>query len=125
MLSEPRTISLKFGTEESVKRAIVSGWKRDEVLDFLRQNSYGTPPANVLFSVREWTEGVEFVRKQKVLLLRGQTKTAADRLAGVLDESEIPFERLNETMLAVRGAKNERAVRERQSVLRDRGLIVE
>ncbi len=112
-------------SRESVKRSIVSGWKRDEILEFLRQNSYGTPPANVLFSVREWTEGVEFVRKQKVLLLRGQTKTAADRLAGVLEESEIPFERLNETMLAVRGAKNERAVRERQGVLRDWGLIVE
>lgn len=112
-------------TRESVKRAIISGWQRDEILEFLRQNSYGTPPANVLFSVREWTEGVEFVRKQKVLLLRAQTKTGADRLAGVLEESEIAYERLNDTMLTVRGAKNERAVRERQGVLRDWGLIVE
>lgn len=112
-------------TRDSVRRAIVSGRKRDEILEFLGHNSYGTPPANVLFSLREWTEGVEFVRKQKVLLLRGQTKTGADRLASVLEESEIPYERLNDTMLAVRGARNERAVRERQGVLRDWGLIVE
>lgn len=112
-------------TRDSVTRAIISGWKREEILEFLERSSYGSPPPNVLFSVREWTEGVEFVRKQKVLLLRARTKSGADRLASVLAEGDVPFERLGETMLAVRGARNERAVRERQRVLRDWGLIVE
>ncbi len=112
-------------TRESVKRAIVAGAKRLEIVDFLEQSAFGTIPSNVKFALREWMDGVEFVRRQKALLLRAQSEESGDRLAEFLERKEIPFERLNSTVLSVRGIKNERACRGYQDELRDWGLILD
>ncbi|HVR75987.1 MAG TPA: helicase-associated domain-containing protein [Planctomycetota bacterium] len=112
-------------TRESVKRGIVAGLTREDMLGFLDTHAHGTPPPNVVFSVKEWTEGVEMVRVQKVHLLRAHSHRGADRVSRVLEEKQIPFERLNETTVMVRGGKNERAVKDLQGHFRDLGLYVE
>ena len=50
---------------------------------------------------------------------------AVDRLAEVFEEEGIPLERLNETTVAVRGAKNEKAARDLGEKLHQHGLYVE
>ena len=112
-------------TRESVKRGMVAGQTPNEMLEFLDKNAHGKLPANVVFSLREWTEGVELVRLQKVQLLRAQSGDGADVLGGILESKKIPYERLNDTTVMVRGAKNERAVKDLQTHLRDHGLFVE
>jgi XPB/Ssl2-like helicase family protein len=112
-------------SRESVKRGIVAGLGREEIIQFLETSARGQIPPNVVFSLREWTEGVELVRQQKVILLRSQSPAGAGRLAEILEEREVPYERLNETTIMVRGQKNERAVKELQEHFRDAGLIVE
>ena len=112
-------------TRESVKRAVSSGWTSKEIVDFLRLNAYGVLPPNVLFCIREWSQGVEFIRKRRVLLLRARTKTGSERLAEVLEKRQVEFERLSETSVVVHGVKNEQSVNEMQAEFRDWGLIVE
>jgi hypothetical protein len=112
-------------SRESVKRGIVAGLGREEILGFLETSARGQVPPNVLFSLGEWTDGVELVRQQKVTLLRAQSAAGAGRLAEILEEREVPHERLNDTTIMVRGQKNERAVKDLQEELRDAGLIVE
>ena len=55
----------------------------------------------------------------------GASVEAVDRLAEVFEEDGIPLERLNETTVAVRGAKNEKAARDLGEKLRQHGLYVE
>ncbi len=112
-------------SRESVKRGIVAGLTREDMIVFLEKNAHGAVPPNVLFSVKEWTDGVELVRLQKVHLLRAHSCGGADRLAAILEAREIPFERLNDTTVLVRGGKNERAVKDLQEHFRDHGLFVE
>jgi hypothetical protein len=112
-------------TRESVKRGIVAGLTREDMIGFLEKNAHGAVPPNVLFSVKEWTDGVELVRLQKVHLLRAHSSGGADRLAAILEAKEIPFERLNTTTVMVRGGKHERAVKDLQEHFRDHGLFVE
>jgi hypothetical protein len=112
-------------TRESVKRGMVAGQTPEEMVEFLEANARGTLPPNVVFSVREWTAGVELVRLQKVELLRAQSGDGADRLGAILESKQIPYERLNDTIVMVRGGKNERAAKELQGHFRDHGLFVE
>ena len=79
----------------------------------------------MLFCIREWSQGVEFIRKRRVLLLRARTKTGSERLAEVLEKRQVEFERLSETSVVVHGVKNEQSVNEMQAEFRDWGLIVE
>jgi hypothetical protein len=110
---------------DSLKRGILSGLSRDEILGFLEANAHGSVPPNVLFSIREWTEGVEVIRRQKVTLFRAHTPSGADRLAQILEDAGIPYERLNETAIMVRGGKNERLVTSLEEHLQDSGLFLE
>jgi hypothetical protein len=112
-------------TRESVKRGIVAGLEKEEIVTFLEKSAHGTIPHNVLYSLREWTEGVELVRRQKALLLRAQTPSGAELISKILEGHEVPYERLNETTIMVRGGKNERAVKDLQEHFRDHGLYVE
>ena len=96
-----------------------------EVLAFLEEYAHGGPPPNVLYTVKQWTEDVEVVRQQKVLLLRSHSSGGADRLERILDEREVPHERLNDTTVMVRGGKNERRVKDLLEHFRDHGLHVE
>ena len=43
----------------------------------------------------------------------------------ILDEREVPCERLNEMTVVVRGTKNERKVREMKETLEKQGLFLE
>jgi hypothetical protein len=110
---------------ESVKRGIVAGLTAEEMLTFLQDNVRGAIPPNVLFSLREWTDGVQVVRRQKVMLLQASTPGGANRLAEILEQQEIPHERLADRAIVVRGGKNERALEELQERFRDSGLFVE
>ena len=112
-------------SRESIKRAVVAGMSCEDITEFLRRSGHGSVPPNVMFSLREWTEGVEIIRKSRVTLLRGGKKEATDRLADALERREIPFERIGDVFLAVRGTKNERALKDLQGELRDWGLIIE
>jgi hypothetical protein len=111
-------------TRDSVKRGLVAGLSREELLGFLEHATDGVPP-NVRYSVGEWTEGVELVRRVKALLLRAQSKEGADRLAASLERRGVPHERLNETMVMVRGARNEQLVKELKDQLLAEGLFLE
>lgn len=112
-------------TRESIKRGIVAGLTSEDMIHFLEERTSGRLPPNVKFSLREWTDGVELVRLQKVHLLRPGTSVGADRVAAVLEEKSISYERLNDTTVMVRGTKNERAVRELLPHFRQLGLFVE
>ena len=112
-------------SRESVTRGIVAGLTGSEVLAFLEEYAHGGPPPNVLYTVKQWTEDVEVVRQQKVLLLRSHSSGGADRLERILDEREVPHERLNDTTVMVRGGKNERRVKDLLEHFRDHGLHIE
>lgn len=110
---------------ESLKRGVVAGLTPDEIVSFLGENARGALPPNVLYSVKEWTDGVELVRLQKVQLLRCATPRGADKLASLLEAKNVSCERLNETTIMVRGTKHEKALSTLQELLRDHGLYVE
>ena len=82
-------------------------------------------PANVEFSIKEWSLGVEIFRREKATLIRGDSGEGLDRLAELFGHREIPFERLNAKTLAVRGAKNEKAILGLADELRQNGLYLE
>jgi len=48
-----------------------------------------------------------------------------DRLLSILDAQEIPYERLSDTAVAVRGTRNEKAVRDLREEFRNEGLFIE
>lgn len=112
-------------TRESLERGIVAGLDGQAIRSFLEENIRAPLPSNVEFSLREWTEGVELVRKQRILLLRATSREGADRMQALLEERDIHHERLNERCVAIRGSKNERAVDELRDVCRKLGLLVE
>lgn len=112
-------------SRDSLKRALSYGWGYKEIVDFLQQNAFGSVPPNVIFAIREWTEGIELVRQRRALLLRSQSNLGADRLEEVLERHQISYERLTDTVVTVHGVKNEQAVKALQAEFLDWGLIVE
>jgi hypothetical protein len=112
-------------TRDSVKRGVVCGMTGDEILGLLRQYSRTELPENVEFSVREWSDGVELVRRQKVLLLRSMSAEGMDHLVEMLEKREIPYERLTDTATTVRGSRNEKAIRDLRDEFRSVGLFIE
>ena len=112
-------------TRESVKRGVCAGFTAEQLLGSLKEYSRNAMPSNVEFSLREWAQGVEILRRERASLFRGASVEAVERLAEVFEEEGIPLERLNETTVAVRGAKNEKAARDLGEKLREHGLYVE
>ena len=112
-------------TRESVKRGICSGFTAEQLLGSLKEYSRNEMPHNVEFSLKEWAQGVEILKRERASLFRGASVEAVDRLAEVFEEEGIPLERLNETTVAVRGAKNEKAARDLGEKLHQHGLYVE
>ena len=112
-------------SRESLKRGIVAGLHGDEILQFLEGNSRGPVPPNVAFSIREWTDGVEVVRRQKVTVLTAHSASGCERLRQILEARDVPHERLNDTTIMVRGVKNERLLKELEGEFEDLGLYVE
>ena len=112
-------------TRESVKRGICAGFTGAQLMEALREYGRNAMPPNVEFSVKEWSQGVEIFRREKVTLIRGESGEGLDRLTELLGHSEIAFERLNKKTMAVRGAKNEKAILGLADELRQNGLYVE
>ncbi len=112
-------------SRESVKRALATGWSSQRIGDFLQQHAFGVVPPNVIFSLREWTQGVEIVRRRKVLLLHSQTKSGTDRISKVLARHDLPFDRLGERYIAIQGVKNAKRLSDIGDELKDWGLILE
>ena len=94
-------------------------------MDALREYGRNAMPPNVEFSVKEWSQGVEIFRREKVTLIRGESGEGLDRLTELFGHSEIAFERLNKKTVAVRGAKNEKAILGMADELRQNALYVE
>ena len=120
-------VSLKDRLEDipTLLEACVVAWGDDRVLDALREYGRNAMPPNVEFSVKEWSQGVEIFRREKVTLIRGESGEGLDRLTELFGHSEIAFERLNKKTVAVRGAKNEKAARDLGEKLHQHGLYVE
>ena len=112
-------------TRESVKRGICAGFTGAQLMDALREYGRNAMPPNVEFSVKEWSQGVEIFRREKVTLIRGESGEGLDRLTELFGHSEIAFERLNKKTVAVRGAKNEKAILGMADELRQNALYVE
>jgi len=112
-------------TRESVKRGICAGFTGAQLMDALREYGRNAMPPNVEFSVKEWSQGVEIFRREKVTLIRGESGEGLDRLTELFGHSEIAFERLNKKTVAVRGAKNEKAILGMAEELRQNALYVE
>jgi len=112
-------------TRDSVNRGVVCGMTGDEILRLLRRYSRTRLPENVEFSVREWSDGVELVRRQKVLLLRSMSVEGMGRLVEMLEKREIPHERLTDTAITVRGSRYEKAIRDLREEFRGVGLFIE
>lgn len=112
-------------SSESVKRGVISGYAAAEILELLEKMSENPVPPNVTFSIREWADGVEPVLRQRVLLLKTRSSRGTDQLAEMLEEQEVPHERVGDTAVVIRGAKNERRIRQLQEILHNAGLILE
>ena len=112
-------------TRESVKRGVVSGLTAGGIVADLERFSRSGVPENIRFSLHEWTEGVEFVRCRDVKLLTTSTREGMDRLVEMCTTHGIVFERFGDSAIAVRGARNERALRDLREPLRDLGLYLE
>jgi len=112
-------------TLESIKRGVVSGLSCDDILAFLEKKCDTPIPPNVSYSIREWSEGVEPILKQRALLLKARTQAGADQLQKILEDHTIPHERLGDMAIGIRGTKNEKAVMGLQDILRTCGLFLE
>ena len=112
-------------TRESVKRGVCAGFTAEQLLGSLKEYSRNAMPSNVEFSLKEWAQGVEILSRERALLFRGESVEAVDRLAEVFEGEGLPQERLNETTLAVRGAKNEKRAKDLGEQLRQQGLYIE
>ncbi len=112
-------------TPESIKRGVVSGFSAEKILQFLGAGCENRVPSNVEFSIREWAGGIEPVLRQRVVLLRSRSKGGADQLVQLLQEHDVPHERVGDMAISVRGAKNERRIRELRDVFQNAGLILE
>ena len=112
-------------TRESVKRGICSGFTAEQLLCSLKEYSRNEMPHNVEFSLKEWAQGVEILHRERSTLFRGESLEAVDRLAEVFERQSIAFERLNDKVVAVRGAKNEKAAKDLGEEFRLQGLYIE
>lgn len=112
-------------TRDSVKRGICAGFTGAQLMEALREYGRNAMPPNVEFSVKEWSQGVEIFRREKATLIRGDSAEGMERLTELFGLREIVFERLNNKTVAVRGAKNEKAVLGLAEELRQNGLYVE
>ena len=95
------------------------------LMEALKEYGRNTLPPNVEFSIKEWSQGVEIFRREKATLIRGDSGEGLDRLTELFGHREIAFERLNKNTVAVRGAKNEKAILGLADELRQNGLYVE
>jgi hypothetical protein len=112
-------------TPDSVRRGVVSGLSCDDILAFLETKCKTEVPPNIQYSIREWSEGVEPILKQRTLLLKARSQTGADQLQKILEDHNVPHERLGDRAIGIRGTKNEKAVVGLQDVLRSCGLFLE
>jgi hypothetical protein len=112
-------------TRESVKRAILAGMGLNDLLSFLEDRAREVIPGNVTYTVREWAEGLELIRRHRAVVLRSRTGEGMDRLLDVLKEKKIPFERVAPTIVLLRGTKGERALLLVREKLRDEGIYID
>ncbi|MBN1420365.1 MAG: helicase-associated domain-containing protein [Planctomycetes bacterium] len=110
---------------ESIKRGVLSGLTPDAIVTFLSQEGRAPIPKNVAYSIREWSEGVEFIRRQRAILLRGQSPEGVARLAEALRRRGIAFEAATDLILIVRGTRNEKALTIAREELREEGLFLD
>jgi len=112
-------------TRESIKRAILSGMKLEEILDVLNRSARKDIPANVLYSLQEWAEGVELIHRERAVVLRSRTPEGMDRLVEVLTERKVRVERLTPTVCIVKGTRGERALSQLRERLKENGIYID
>jgi Helicase conserved C-terminal domain len=106
-------------TRESVVKAVANGLKPEEVVARLKQHASNDVPANVLREVEGWSGWVRRVSFGSMAVLRCPDAETADRVMGALKRGT---ERINETIVAVDGAKLAPADRAK---LKEQGVIVQ
>jgi hypothetical protein len=112
-------------TRESVKRAILAGMGLSDTIRFLEDRAREPIPSNVTYTIREWAEGLELIRRHRAVVLRSRTEDGMDRLTDILAEKKIAFERVAPTMAILRGTKAERILLQCREKLRDEGIYID
>ena len=79
----------------------------------------------MLYTIKEWAEGVELIHRERAVVLRSRTPEAMDRLLGVLEEKKIVAERLTPTVSLVKGTRGERALNQLRDRLRESGIYID
>jgi hypothetical protein len=106
-------------TRESVVKAVANGLTPEDVVARLKQHASNDIPANVLREVAGWAGRVRRVTLATMAVLRCPDAETADRVVSALKKGA---ERINETIVAIDGAKLAPADRAK---LKDQGLIVQ
>lgn len=112
-------------TRESVKRAILAGMPLAAIESFLKARARTTVPGNVIYTLGEWAEGLELVRRQRAIALKSVTPEGMDRLAQALKEGRFAFERVAPTVALLFGDKAEQALLAQRERLQEDGIYVD
>ena len=112
-------------TRDSVKRAALTGLTIDAMLSFLSARAREEVPGNVLYTIREWADGLELVRRQHAVVLRSRTPGGMDRLVEVLAEAGESFERVGPTVMMLTGTNAERSLVQLKDKLQEEGLHID
>ena len=105
-------------TQESIQRSIERGWKRDSILEFLKENSINGLPLNVEQTIREWCShqgDVEFHAITLITVVPNQIQ----RFESLREFHPYLLHRFSPGLYAVDVSRLEQLT----NVLKERGLI--
>jgi hypothetical protein len=112
-------------TRESVKRAILAGMPLASIVSFLETHARAPVPGNVIYTLGEWADGLELVRRQRAVALRSITPEGMDRLAEALKEGHFSFERVAPTVTLLFGDKAEQTLLGQRERLQEDGIYID
>ncbi len=112
-------------TRESVKRAILAGMPLATIVSFLEKRARASVPGNVVYTLGEWAEGLELIRRQRAVALKSITPEGMDRLTEALKEGHFSFERVAPTVTLLLGDKAEQALLAQRERLREDGIYID
>ena len=102
-----------------------AGMSLSDMIRFLEDRTREAIPGNVTYTIREWAEGLELIRRQRAVVLRSRTEDGMDRLVDILAEEGVTFERVSTTMALLRGTKAERSLQQLRERLREEGIYID
>ena len=93
--------------------------------NFLKARARTPVPGNVIYTLGEWAEGLELVRRQRAIALKSVTPEGMDRLAEALKEGHLAFERVAPTVGLLFGDKAEQALLAQRERLQEDGIYID